>query len=79
VTRVQNGIEPRKYLSGASVDPTEAPYVPINDSAVEDALRPVVVARKHCLHPGSERGGRTAAMPMSLLQSGRWPGNAPHA
>jgi hypothetical protein len=22
VTRVQNGIEPRKYISGASVDPT---------------------------------------------------------
>ena len=52
--------------SDASVDPTDAPYMPIVDSAVEDALRPVAVGRKNYLHLGSDRRGLTAAVLMSL-------------
>jgi transposase len=62
-----------------AVDQTDAPYVPIDDSAVENALRPAAVGRKSYLHLGSERGGRTAAVLMSLVQSGRRLGTAPHA
>jgi hypothetical protein len=61
------------------VDQIEAPYMPIDDSAVENALRPVSVGWKYCLHQGSDRGGRRAAVLISLVQSGRVLGNAPHA
>jgi hypothetical protein len=54
--------------------------MPSDDSAVENAPRPVAVDRRYCSHPGSVRGGRTAAVLMSLEPSVR-PGaeNAPHA
>ena len=53
--------------------------MPIDDSAADNALRAVAVGRKNDLHLGSGRGGRTAAVLMSLVQSSRGPGNAPHA
>jgi transposase len=62
-----------------SVDQTDAPYLPIDNSAVENAPRAVAVGRKYCLHLRSDRGGRTAAALMNPVHSGRGPGNAPHA
>jgi hypothetical protein len=53
--------------------------MPIDKSAVENALRPLAVGRKYCLHLGSDRGGRMAAMLMSLVKSGGGLGNAPYA
>jgi len=58
---------------------TEAPYLAIDNNAVENALRPVAVGRKNWLHLGSDRGGRTAAVLMSLVQSCRRLGNEPFA
>jgi transposase len=46
---------------------------------VEDTLRPVAVGRKYYLHLGGDRGGRMAAVLMSLERSGQGPGNAPYA
>jgi transposase len=56
-----------------------APYLVIANNAVENALRPVAVGRKDWLHLGSDRGGRTGAVPMSLVQSCRRLGNEPFA
>src|SRR5437764_11460095 len=39
-----------------SVDPTDAPYMPIDDSAGENAPRPVVLGLTSDLHLGSDRG-----------------------
>jgi hypothetical protein len=63
----------------ASVDPTEAPYRPIGNSMLEDALRPVAMGRTRYLHPEIGREGRTATVTMSLVSPGRGPGNAPLA
>jgi hypothetical protein len=57
----------------------EAPYLAIDNNAVENSLRPVAVGRKNWLHLGSDRGGRTAAVLMSLVQSCRRAGNEPWA
>jgi transposase len=57
----------------------EAPYLAIDNNAVEDALRPVALGRKNRLHPGSDRGGRTAAVLMSLVPSCKRLGNEPFA
>jgi hypothetical protein len=46
----------------ASVDPIDAPYMPIDDSEVENAPRPIAMGRTSYLHLGSERGGRMAAV-----------------
>ena len=43
--------------------------MPIDDSAVENALRPVAMGRTSRLHLGIDHGGRTAAVLMSLVQS----------
>jgi hypothetical protein len=66
-------------LADASVDQTEAPYMPIDNSMLEDALRPVAMGRTRYLHPEIGRGGRTATVTMSLVSPGRGPGNAPLA
>ena len=63
----------------ASADPTNAPYMDIDDSAAKDAPRRVAVGRKSHLHPGKDRFGRPAAVPIGLVQSGRGPGNSPRA
>jgi hypothetical protein len=53
--------------------------MPIDDSAVENAPRPLAVGWKNCLHLRSDRGGRTAAVQMSLVESGRRLENALYA
>ena len=57
----------------------ESPYLAIDNNAVENALRPVAVGRKNWLHLGSDRGGHTAAVLMSLVQSCKRLGNEPFA
>ena len=49
-------------LADASVDPTDAPYMPIDDRVAENAPRPVAMGRTTSLHLRSDRGGRTAAV-----------------
>jgi transposase len=49
--------------------------MPIDDSALANALRPVVVGRKNDLHLGAT-GGKAAVL-MSLVQSDEAPGNSP--
>lgn len=36
-----------------------APYLVIDNNDMQNTLRPVEVGRKNCLHPGSDRGGRS--------------------
>src|SRR5262249_22507177 len=55
----------------------EAPYLAIDNNAVENALRPVALGRRNWLHLGNDGGGRTAAVLMSLVQSCRRLGNEP--
>jgi hypothetical protein len=57
----------------------ESPYLAIDNNAVENALRPIAVGRRNWLHLGSDRGGRTAATLMSLVQSCKRNGNEPFA
>jgi hypothetical protein len=54
-------------------------FLPIDNNAAERSLRPVAVGRKNWLHLGSERGGRTAAVLMSLVESCRRCGVEPFA
>ena len=46
---------------------TEDPRLPIDNNAAERAIRRVAIGRKNWLFLGSETGGRTAAILMSLL------------
>lgn len=46
---------------------TEDPLLPIDNNAAERAIRRVAIGRKNWLFLGSETGGRTAAILMSLL------------
>ena len=57
----------------------EAPYLSIDNNATENAIRPIALGRKNWLHPGSDRGGRTAATLLSLVQSCKNLGNEPFA
>ena len=57
----------------------ESPYLSIDNNAVEQAIRPIAVGRKNWLHLGSDRGGRTAATLLSLVQSCKRLGNEPFA
>jgi transposase len=57
----------------------EAPYLAIDNNAVENAPRPVAVGRRKWLHLGSDKGGKSAAVLMSLVQSCRRLGNGPFA
>jgi transposase len=57
----------------------EAGYLSIDNNASERALRPIALGRKNWLHLGSDRGGRTAAILMSLVQSCRALGVEPLA
>jgi hypothetical protein len=61
------------------VEPTEAPYMPIDNSVLEDALRPVAIGQSKYLHPEIGRGGRKTTVTMSLLLPYGGPGNAPLA
>jgi hypothetical protein len=45
------------HRSDTPVDQTDAPYIPINDSVVENAPRPVAMRRTGYFHLGSDRDG----------------------
>ena len=47
----------------------EVPYLVIDNNASENALRSIAIGRKNWLHLGSNAGGRTAAILMTVLQS----------
>ena len=57
----------------------ELPYLSIDNNASENAIRPIALGRKNWLHLGSDRGGRTAATLLSLVQSCKNLGNEPFA
>ena len=57
----------------------ESPYRSIDNNATENAIRPIALGRKNWLHLGSDRGGRTAATLLSLVQSCKNLGNEPFA
>jgi transposase len=57
----------------------ESPYLSIDNNATENSIRPIAVGRKNWLHLGSDRGGRTAATLLSLVQSCKNLGNEPFA
>ncbi len=57
----------------------ESPYLSIDNNATENAIRPITLGRKNWLHLGSDRGGKTAATLMSLVQSCKLLGNEPFA
>jgi transposase len=57
----------------------ESPYLSIDNNASENAIRPIALGRKNWLHLGSDRGGRTAATLLSLVQSCKNLGNEPFA
>ena len=56
-----------------------SPYLSIDNNATENAIRPIALGRKNWLHLGSDRGGRTAATLLSLVQSCKALGNEPFA
>lgn len=47
----------------------EAGYLAIDNNAVEQSLRSIALGRKNWLHVGGDRGGRTAAILISIVQS----------
>lgn len=49
----------------------DAGFLSIDNNAAERAMRPIAVGRKNWLKIGSERGGRTAAVLMSVVESCR--------
>lgn len=53
----------------------ESPYLSIDNNATENAIRPIALGRKNWLHLGSDRGGKTAATLLSLVQSCKLMGN----
>jgi hypothetical protein len=57
----------------------EASFLSIDNNAAERSLRPIAVGRKNWLHLGSDRGGRTGAVLMNLVQRCRPFGVEPFA
>jgi hypothetical protein len=57
----------------------ESPWLSIDNNATENAIRPIALGRKNWLHLGSDRGGRTAATLLSLVQTCKNLGNEPFA
>ncbi|HVH78512.1 MAG TPA: IS66 family transposase, partial [Stellaceae bacterium] len=55
----------------------EQPWLSIDNNASERAIRPIAVGRKNWLHLGSDAGGRTAAILLSVTQSARASGLEP--
>jgi hypothetical protein len=47
-------------------------FVPMHNNASENGLRPAVLGRKNWLFAGSEEGGKTAAIWMSIIQTCRF-------
>jgi hypothetical protein len=50
---------------------TAGDRLPIDNNAVERAIRPVALGRKNWLFAGSERGGEAAAIFLSMIDSAR--------
>ena len=57
----------------------ESSHLSIDNNAVENAIRPIALGRRNWLHLGSDRGGHTAAVLLSLVQSCKSLGNEPFA
>ena len=57
----------------------ESPYLSIDNNLVENAIRPIALGRRNWLDLGSDRGGRTAATLLSLVQSCKLLSNEPFA
>ncbi|BBB62262.1 hypothetical protein UNDKW_3989 [Undibacterium sp. KW1] len=51
--------------------------LPIDNNAVENAIRPIVIGKKNWLFAGSERAGRRAAAIQTLLGTARLNGLDP--
>lgn len=51
--------------------------IPIDNNACERAIRPIAIGRRNWLFVGSERGGRAAAVVLSLVESCRQAGVDP--
>jgi transposase len=49
----------------------EAPWLAIDNNASERAMRPIALGRKNWLHVGSDAGGRTAAILLSVTHSAK--------
>jgi transposase len=54
-------------------------HYPIDNNAIENAIRPIALGRKNWLFAGSETAGRRAAAIMSLLATAKANGHCPHA
>ena len=52
---------------------------PIDNNAIENAIRPIALGRKNWLFAGSETAGKRAAAIMSLLATAKANGHCPHA
>jgi hypothetical protein len=50
----------------ALVRPLEAGFLEIDNGESERAIKPVAIGRRNWLFAGSDNGGKTAAVPMSL-------------
>jgi hypothetical protein len=61
---------------GASL---EAGFLELDNGACERSLKPVAIGRKNCLSAGSDEGGRTAAVLMSVCTTCKELGIEPHA
>jgi transposase len=57
----------------------EAGYLSIDNNAVENGLRPVALGRKNWLNVGSDKGGKTAAILISLTATCKALGIDPYA
>jgi transposase len=49
----------------------EAPWLSIDNNPSERAIRPIAIGRKNWVHLGSDAGGRTAAILLSVTQSAK--------
>jgi transposase len=54
-------------------------HVPIDNNAVENAIRPLAVGRKNWLFVGSQQAGERAAVMLSLIESAKLSGHDPWA
>jgi len=50
---------------------TQQPYARLDNNVAERAIRPLVIGRKNWLFVGSDRGGKAAAILLSLIQTCR--------
>ena len=57
---------------------TEDPRLPIDNNVAEQAVRPIALGRKNWLFLGSERGGKAAAIYMTLLATCKRAGVNPY-